>query len=115
MIVGETTVADIKRIKTIKLIAKWFLLVESLLIISWSLSIHEFREYIFTANGWATAFAAVLFYIVVFWILTFSIVLKNPKSISVKSAKIKLWVIVVFVIIPAILMGLLLTFAILSK
>ncbi len=115
MTVGEIKNADIKKIKSIQLIAKWFLVVESLLIISWGFSIHEFREYIFTAKGWMTAFAIVLIYLVVFWILTFSIVIKNPESFSIKSAKIKLLIIVVFVIIPAILIGLLLTFTILSK
>src|SRR5258708_22832604 len=102
---SEVISSDIKRIKSIKLIAKWFLLLQSLSIIGWILSVHYCMEEIFTAHGWMTGFAIAFIYIIAFCILTISVVFKKTASLSIKGAVIKLIVVFICVIVPLIVLS----------
>ena len=105
--VGENIDNDLKKIKNIKLIAKWFLAAQTLFIIWWGIAAYSLMEYIFTAAGFMGAFAIILIYIIVFWILTLSVVLGSVGSFSIKISTMKLKAVFLSVLIPVLIMILL--------
>ena len=107
MTLSDVTDNDIKKIKSIKLIAKWFLAIQTLLIICWGFAAHSIVEYIFTVDGIMKAFAIIFLYIIVFWILTLSVVLKSVGSFSIKVSTIKLKAVFLSVLIPVLILILL--------
>ena len=91
---------DLEKLKKIKLVAKWFVAIQSILVVllisttcvAWAALI---------ANNDLFIFAILDVYFICFGIFTFSVIIKNPDSQSINSAKIKLIIVFVFAIIPA--------------
>jgi hypothetical protein len=94
---------EIKRLRNIKLIAKWFLGIQSIWTILLAFTISYGLKSLI-ANKGLLVFAILFFYFTGFWILTLSIILlKSPDPQSISSAKTKLIIVFVCGIIPTMI------------
>jgi len=103
MVCTDVNIDELKTIKKIKLIAKWFLAIEAIIIITRGLAMNYCIELIFTADGWMKGFFAVCIYIAIFSVLTSGVVFKKNSAISIRLAKAKLILISAFGITPEII------------
>jgi hypothetical protein len=102
MIYLEFDAEEIKRLRKIKLIAKWFLAIQSIWIILQAITICGALSVII-ANKALLVFAILFFYFAGMGILTLSIIIKRPGSQSISSAKTRLIVVFALGIVPTII------------
>jgi len=111
---SEFNETETKKLRTIKSIAKWFLVIQSILIILLFLTICYALRTIIEQKAYLV-FAFLFFYFTGFWILTLSIIRKPIGSQSTNTAKTKLIIVFVCGIVPTIIVFLPILHSILIK
>ncbi len=93
---------EIKRLRSFKLIAKWFLAIQSIWIILLAFTISYGLKAMIVSKP-SLALAILFFYFTGFWILTLRIIVKSSDTRSISSAKTKLIIVFVCGTIPTMI------------